>query len=68
MNDLTEILVSLSVFVLRIWRWCIGDWWVVRRGAWPYHGWCTYNRYRNTILDTGITEKRAKEIRREMNS
>lgn len=46
----------------RLWRWIIGDWWVVKRSGWPYpDGWATYNRKRCMILDTGLSREKALE-------
>ena len=37
--------------------------WVVRRTIWPYKpGWGTFNRRTNTLLDSGLTKKRAEEL------
>lgn len=54
--------------MLRILKWIIRDWWVVRRCCFPYpEGYATYNPFRNTILDTGLPKWQAKEICRVMN-
>ena len=53
----------------RFWKWLIGDWWVVRRCTWPYQeGYATFNKYKNTVLDTGITKQEAEEICKELNA
>jgi hypothetical protein len=37
------------------------DKWVVRRTIWPYpDGYGTYNPFRNTVLDTGLTKEEAE--------
>jgi len=47
----------------------IGDHWVVRRCIWPYpEGYATYNPFRRTILDTGLTKEQAEELCKELNN
>lgn len=53
----------------RLWRWFIGDWWVPRRSTWPYEdGYATFNPYRRTILDTGLTLEHARRNCDELNA
>ena len=46
----------------------IGDVWEVRRCLFPYpEGYATYNPYKRTILDTGLTKEEAQRICDELN-
>jgi len=46
----------------------IGNWWVVRKCGFPYKkGYATYNKFKNTILDTGLTKEQANQICDELN-
>lgn len=53
-------------------KWLIRDWWVVRRCYFPYpEGYATYNTFRKTVLDTGLSkieaEKTCNELNKEVN-
>lgn len=53
----------------RFWKWLTRNWWVVRRGRWPYRtGYCTYNLRKRMVLDTGLTKTEARQICRELNA
>lgn len=54
----------------RFLKWLIGDWWVVRPCGWPYPpGYATYNKWRNTVLDTGLPDREtAQAICDELNN
>jgi len=57
-----------SLFVIKVKRWLVGDWWVVRKCKFPFpKGYATYNRKRKMILDTGLTKLMAKETCKELN-
>jgi hypothetical protein len=50
-------------------RYILGDWWTVRHCMFPFfNGYCTYNQYKKTILDTGLRYERAKKICEELNN
>lgn len=46
-----------------IWKRLTGNWWVVRRCAFPYpEGYATYLPAKKTVLDTGLTKEHAQKI------
>lgn len=52
----------------RICKWIFRDWWVVRPCGWPYReGFATFNSFRNTVLDTGLTKDHAQRLCDQMN-
>lgn len=54
--------------IIKLFRRLIGDWWVVRACRWPYpEGYATYNPFRHTMLDSGLTKERAQQICDGMN-
>lgn len=58
----------LRAGLTRVWKRLIGDWWEIRVCYWPHpRGYATYNPYRKTILDTGLSREQAKEICKELN-
>jgi len=59
---------QFNKLVGKCWRWIIGDWWVVRRCEFPYAaGYATYNPYRKTVLDTGLSKTDALAICKGLN-
>ena len=43
-----------------IFKWIIRDWWVVRKGAFPYpEGDLTYNIKKRMVLDIGLNKEEA---------
>lgn len=54
-------------YIKRFFKFVVRDWWVVKRGCFPYSGYCTYNPLRRMILDTGLTKEHAQEICNNMN-
>ena len=54
--------------IRKIWKWLVGDKWVVVRTVWPYpNGYGTMNEYRNMLADAGLTKEHAQSICDEMN-
>ena len=54
--------------ITKIFKWIIGDWWVVRKCQFPYPcGYATYNSFRRTVLDTGLSKNQAEEICKQLN-
>ena len=48
-------------------RYVLRDWWIPIWGNFPYTGYCTYNRYRRTVLDQGLTKDEAIAICKDLN-
>jgi hypothetical protein len=44
------------------------NYWMVKKGGFPYGGYCTYNWKTKTILDTGLPKWQAEEICKELNA
>ncbi len=55
--------------IKRFFKRIIGDRWEVRRCLWTYQeGYATYNPYRETILDSGLSKEQAQKICDNLNS
>jgi hypothetical protein len=54
--------------VKKLFNKLIGNVWVVKQCCFPYpEGYTTYNHYKRTVLDTGLTKEEAKKICDELN-
>lgn len=49
-------------------KWLVGDKWILVRTIWPYpEGYGTYNKFRRTLLDSGLTKLEAIETCKDLN-